>query len=309
MSFTFADFFCGIGGFHQALSSLGGKCVVACDWDKFARQTYEANYGIVPEGDITKLDAASLPDFDVLCAGFPCQPFSRAGKEMGFQDETQGNLFFELVRIIEAKRPAVLFLENVKGLLSHDKGDTWRVIESTLKDQGYSVHHKVVNGANYVPQRRERVFIVCFRGRETADFAFPDPPIVRDFEFDEILEDSVDDKYTVSDIAWAGMKAHRARHERRGFGFGYNLRGETWTDTTMTILAHYSQGGREALIPQSGRNPRKLTPEELRRLFGFPSGFVIPVSDTQAYRQFGNSVIVPAVKHTAKAMLEAAKLI
>lgn len=307
MSFTFADFFCGIGGFHQALASLGGNCVVASDWDKFARQTYEANYGIVPEGDITKLDAAGLPDFDVLCAGFPCQPFSRAGKEMGFQDETQGNLFFELVRIIEAKQPLVLFLENVKGLLSHDKGDTWRVIESTLKDQGYSVHHKVVNGANYVPQRRERVFIVCFR--EDADFTFPNPPTARGFKFDEVLEDSVDDKYTVSDVAWAGMKAHRARHQSRSCGFSYNLRGETWTDVTMTILAHYAQGGREALIPQPGRNPRKLTPEELRRLFGFPEGFVIPVSDTQAYRQFGNSVVVPAVRHTAEAMLKAAKLI
>ena len=207
MSFTFADFFCGIGGFHQALASLGGECVVASDWDKFARQTYEANYGITPEGDITKIDAQSLPDFDVLCAGFPCQPFSIAGKRLGFQDKTQGNLFFELVLIIEAKKPAVLFLENVKGLLSQDKGNAWRTIQSSLKDQGYHVYHKVVNAAHYVPQSRERLFIVCFR--EDVGFDFPDPPVVRDFEFDAILEASVSTPFQTR----AGLDSRRAESD------------------------------------------------------------------------------------------------
>lgn len=306
-SFTFIDLFAGIGGIRIPFQELGGKCVFSSEWDSFAQKTYRVNFGETPAGDITEIKAEEIPDFDILLGGFPCQPFSQAGLKQGFSD-TRGTLFFEIERIILAKKPKAFLLENVKQLVGHDKGRTFKVIKEHLEKAGYSVHYKVLRAADFgVPQNRERVYIVGFNKnyfRITDDYDFPYPqPTKQPTRLGDILEPTVDPKYTISDRLYAGHLRRKEEHKAKGNGFGFTLyNGES--AYTNTLSARYYKDGSEILIEQPGKNPRKLTPRECLRLQGFPEKFIIPVSDTQAYHQFGNSVAVPVVRAVAKKMLE-----
>lgn len=305
--FTFIDLFAGIGGIRLAFQANGGKCVFSSEWDIYAKKTYEANFGEVPFGDITKIAEQDIPDHDVLLGGFPCQPFSIAGvskknslgRSHGFLDETQGTLFFDIARIIKHKKPKAFMLENVKNLVSHDKKRTFKIILNTLDKLGYNVHFKVLNGKFYVPQNRERIIIVGFRKsifKQSEKFKFPDPNETA-FQLKDILESSVDNKYTLSDKLWSYLQQHARKHKAKGNGFGFGL-----TDLdgiSRTISARYYKDGSEILIPQTGKNPRRLTPRECARLQGFPDTFIIPVSDNQAYKQFGNSVVTPLIQAVA----------
>lgn len=310
------DLFAGIGGirlgFEQEFDSEM-ETVFASEWNKFSRQTYEANFDDPSEiaGDITEVPASEVPDHDILLAGFPCQPFSVAGvskkrslgRPTGFEDETQGTLFFDVARIIAEKRPRAFFLENVKNLVSHDRGNTFRVIMHVLtEDLGYHVHWRIVDGMHWTPQHRERIYIVGFMDDVPFDYgrlAVPESGGT----FADVMETNVPEKYTLSDKLWGYLQAYAEKHRARGNGFGYGLVGPE--DTTRTISARYYKDGSECLVRQDGTNPRKLTPRECARLQGFPDSFEIPVSDTQAYRQFGNSVCVPAVAAVARLMREA----
>ena len=307
-NFTFIDLFAGIGGLRQAFESSGGKCLFSSEWNKFSQQTYEANFGEVPQGDITEIDEKEIPDHDILVGGFPCQPFSIAGvsaknhlgREHGFKDKTQGTLFFDVCRIIKEKQPSAFLLENVKNLKSHDKGNTFKVIINALeKELNYDIHYKVIDAGKVVPQHRERIFIVGFR--EPLDFKFPElvdkRPVLGD-----VLEDSVDEKYTLKDGTWNALQRHKAKHKAKGNGFGFNLADKQ--GVAKTLSARYYKDGAEILIDQGKKNPRRLTPRECARIMGFPEKFKIPVSDNQAYRQFGNAVVVPVVKEIAKAMVK-----
>jgi DNA (cytosine-5)-methyltransferase 1 len=313
-NFTFIDLFAGIGGFHQALASLGAKCVYAGDYNKPARETYKANYGFEPDGDIREVNPQILPDFNILCAGFPCQPFSIAGvskknslgRKHGFEDEEQGNLFFEILRIIQAKRPKIMFLENVKNLKSHDKGNTWKTIHQSLINNDYYVFSQIVDAGYYVPQHRERLFIVCFDKNTfpNVDFIFPEYPLKRAVELKNVIEQEVDNRYTLSDKLWQYLQKHKENSAKKGNGFGFGLVDVEKDKTTRTMSARYYKDGSEILIKQTGKNPRRLTPNEARMLFGYPDDFIIPVSDCQAYKQFGNTVAVPAIRHTAQRILK-----
>jgi len=307
-NFTFIDLFAGIGGLRQAFESSGGKCLFSSEWNKFSQQTYEANFGDVPQGDITQIDEKEIPDHDILVGGFPCQPFSIAGvsaknhlgREHGFKDKTQGTLFFDVCRIIKEKQPSAFLLENVKNLKSHDKGNTFKVIINALeKELNYDIHYKVIDAGKVVPQHRERIFIVGFK--EPLDFKFPElvdkRPVLGD-----VLEDSVDEKYTLKDGTWNALQRHKAKHKAKGNGFGFNLADKK--GIAKTLSARYYKDGAEILIDQGKKNPRRLTPRECARIMGFPEKFKIPVSDNQAYRQFGNAVVVPVVKEIAKAMVK-----
>lgn len=301
--FTFIDLFAGIGGLRIGFDKLGGECVFSSEIDKFACQTYEANFGHKPAGDITAISADAIPSHDILLAGFPCQPFSLAGVskynslgwEHGFNHEVKGTLFFDVVRILEHHKPKAFLLENVKNLKSHDKGRTWQVILETLADLGYNIHSKVINAKLVVPQNRERVFIVGFR--DDVEFEFPEIE-PRHRRLKHIMDDEVPEKYTTSDHLWEYLQAYKEKHRKKGNGFGYGL--VTAEDTSRTLSARYHKDGSEILIYQEGKNPRRLTPRECSRLMGFPDGFVIPVSDTQAYRQFGNAVVASLVEHLAE---------
>lgn len=310
--YTFIDLFAGIGGLRLAMESAGARCVYSSEWNKFSRQTYEANFGEVPDGDITQVPADEIPDHSVLVGGFPCQPFSVAGvskkrslgRATGFEDETQGTLFFDVCRILNAKRPKAFFLENVKNLTSHDRGRTFEVIEQSLDSLDYDVFYRVLDAQDYVPQHRERIVIIGFDRRRYGNdpefsFDLPKPeikPVLAD-----ILEHNVPEKYTLSDKLWAYLQAYAAKHRAAGNGFGYGLARPD--GVARTLSARYHKDGSEILIPQEGGNPRRLTPRECARLQGFPDSFVIPVSDTQAYRQFGNSVAVPLMSEVAKALV------
>lgn len=311
----FIDLFAGIGGirmgFEQAFEGANPQTVFVSEWNKFSNMTYAANFhdGFDIVGDITKVPSGSIPDHDILLAGFPCQPFSIAGvskknslgRPTGFQDRTQGTLFFEVARIIDAKRPRAFLLENVKNLVSHDHGNTFRVIMQVLtEDLGYHVHWRIVDGRNWTPQHRERIYIIGFRDDVDFDWDDLETPARGGGTFADIQESDVPGKYTLSDRLWAYLQAYAAKHKAAGNGFGYGLIGPG--DTTRTLSARYYKDGSEILVRQPGRNPRRLTPRECARLQGFPDSFVIPVSDTQAYRQFGNSVCVPAVAAVARLM-------
>lgn len=302
--FKFIDLFAGIGGFRLAFQNLGGKCVFTSEWNPFSQKTYEANFGEIPFGDITKIDENNVPNHDILLAGFPCQPFSIAGvskkkslgREHGFKDEAQGTLFFDIVRILEAKRPKAFMLENVKNLISHDKGNTFRVIRGALEEIGYSIHYQVLDGKYYVPQHRERIIVVgfnkdVFNGQE--EFAFPKNPD-KEQKIKNILEIEIPEKYTLTNKLWDYLQNYAAKHKEKGNGFGFGL--VNFEGVTRTISARYYKDGSEILIPQEGKNPRRLTPRECARLQGYPDNFKIPVSDNQAYRQFGNSVVMPLIK-------------
>lgn len=307
--FTFIDLFAGIGGMRLAFDEAGGECVYSNEWNKFSQQTYMANFGDMPDGDITQVNAADIPDHDILVAGFPCQPFSIAGvskknslgRATGFADKTQGTLFFDVCRILEAKRPKAFMLENVKNLCSHDRGRTFKVIVESLNELDYEIFYKVIDGQSFVPQHRERIIIVGFDRRRYGNYF--------DFEFDitpkepkpviaDILEKDVDIKYTLSDKLWTYLQQYAAKHKAAGNGFGFGI--APLDGVSRTLSARYYKDGSEVLIEQPGKNPRKLTPRECARLQGFPDSFVIPVSDTQAYKQFGNSVVVPLMANVAK---------
>lgn len=308
-AFTFIDLFAGIGGMRIAYEQAGGHCVYSNEWNKYSRQTYFANFGEQPDDDITEVEENSIPDHDVLVAGFPCQPFSIAGiskkqslgRATGFEDKTQGTLFFDICRILKAKRPKAFMLENVKNLKSHDRGRTFKVIMDSLEELDYEVFDAVLDGQSYVPQHRERILLVGFdRKRYGRGFTFsfnitrPEiKPVMKD-----ILETDVDDKYTLTDKLWFYLQNYAAKHRAAGNGFGYGL--AVPNGISRTLSARYYKDGSEILIGQEGKNPRRLTPRECARLQGFSDDFVIPVSDTQAYKQFGNSVVVPLMTDVAK---------
>jgi len=310
--FKFIDLFCGIGGFRLAFERAGGKCVFSSDWDKYSRQTYAANFGEEPYGDIHKIAVADIPSHDILCAGFPCQPFSIAGvskkislgRKHGFDDEKQGNLFFSIAEIIDYHQPAAFVLENVKNLCRHDKGRTFQIIYNTLTDAlGYQVYWKVIDAKKVVPQHRERIFLVGFKpGRK---FDFPEFP-AEGPKLASILEPKVPEKYTLTDHLWTYLQNYAEKHRLAGNGFGFGL--VTGRDSTRTLSARYHKDGSEILVSQGAKkNPRRLTPRECARLMGYPDSFKITVSDTQAYRQFGNSVVVPVVEGVAQAVIGALK--
>ena len=307
--YTFIDLFAGIGGMRLAFESAGGRCVYSNEWNKYSQQTYYANFGVQPDGDITKVQAESIPDHDILVAGFPCQPFSIAGvskknslgRATGFEDKTQGTLFFDVCRILKAKRPKAFMLENVKNLCSHDKGRTFQIIQESLRELNYKVFFQIIDGKGYVPQHRERIVIVGFdkeRYGENVSFSFDLHPLKKQPVVLDILEKEVSEKYTLSDKLWIYLQNYAAKHREAGNGFGYGI--APLDGVTRTISARYYKDGSEILIEQRGKNPRRLTPRECARLQGFPDSFKIPVSDTQAYRQFGNSVVVPLMSDVAK---------
>lgn len=332
-SFRFIDLFAGIGGLRLAFEQIGGRCVFTSEWDSYAQKTYATNFpdGHAIAGDITKLDAGEFPSYEVLLAGFPCQPFSIAGvtkknalgRKHGFLDETQGTLFFDVARIIKATKPRAFLLENVKNLQSHDSGKTFRTICGVLREElGYDIHFKVLDGAHFVPQHRERILIAGFAQPVAFDWhALPIPSrserrlaeiLHRTDGTEPLLEHDgnrffdhsrrrVDAKYTLTDHLWRYLQDYAAKHKAKGNGFGFGLVGAG--DIARTLSARYYKDGSEILIDQGKRsNPRRLTPRECARLMGFPDSFKIPVSDTRAYKQFGNSVVVQAVAHAAKLM-------
>ena len=312
--FTFIDLFAGIGGMRIAYERAGGKCVYSSEWNKYSQQTYKANFGDEPDGDITKVDAEKdIPDHDILVAGFPCQPFSIAGvskkqsmgRATGFEDKTQGTLFFDVCRILKTKRPKAFMLENVKNLCSHDKGNTFRIIMESLDELDYEVYYQILDGQYFVPQHRERIIIVGFDRKRYGDniqFKFDIKPKKPKPVLEDILEKSVDPKYTLTDKLWIYLQNYAAKHRAAGNGFGYGIAPRD--GITRTLSARYYKDGSEILIEQEGKNPRRLTPRECARLQGFPEDFVIPVSDTQAYRQFGNSVVVPLMENVAKLIVK-----
>lgn len=327
--FSFIDLFAGIGGLRTAFDEIGGRCVFTSEWDKYAQLTYQANYrdNRPIAGDITELEAQDIPAHDVLLAGFPCQPFSIAGvskknslgRQHGFEDETQGTLFFDVARIISHHRPAAFMLENVKNFLSHDKGRTFEVIRRTLEDElGYQLFHRVINARHFLPQNRERIVIVGFRGPMAFKWEELNLPPLNSHRMKSVLhpEDGteaaeghftlgpkakVNEKYTLSDKLWAYLQGYAAKHKAAGNGFGFGMVGPE--DTCRTLSARYYKDGSEILVSRGeGENPRRLTPRECARLMGYPDTFRIPVSDTQAYKQFGNSVAVPVFCEVARIM-------
>lgn len=298
---------------HLAYSSAGARCVYSNEWNTYSQQTYFANFGILPEGDITKVAAESIPDHDILVAGFPCQPFSIAGvskkqslgRATGFEDKTQGTLFFDVCRIIKEKRPKAFMLENVKNLCSHDKGRTFKIIQESLQELNYKVFFQILDGQAYVPQHRERIVIVGFdmeRYGSDMEFSFDLVVPSKRVVMRDILEPVVDEKYTLSDKLWTFLQKYAAKHKAAGNGFGYGI--APLDGISRTISARYYKDGSEILIAQENKNPRRLTPRECARLQGFPDSFVIPVSDNQAYRQFGNSVVVPLMAEVARLVIE-----
>ena len=326
--FTFIDLFAGIGGIRLGFESIGGRCVFTSEWNDYSKKTYQANFGEEENfiGDIVTFPAVDIPDHDVLLAGFPCQPFSIAGvskknalgRPHGFECTTQGTLFFDVARIIAAKQPKAFMLENVKNLISHNKGHTFEVIKNTLEQElGYQIFWKVIDGQAWVPQHRERIIIVGFR--EKTDFSWDNlvvPETRRTLKDILHSEDGTDmeehpfttgnkakvhSKYTLTDHLWQYLQGYAAKHKAKGNGFGFGL--VTGNDVARTLSARYYKDGSEILVARGKRkNPRRLTPRECARLMGFDDSYRIVVSDTQAYKQFGNSVVVPVIKAVAQLM-------
>ncbi|WP_422362472.1 DNA (cytosine-5-)-methyltransferase [Pyruvatibacter mobilis] len=331
--FTFIDLFAGIGGLRQAMESIGGHCVFTSEWDKYARYTYEANYrdNRPIAGDIREVDEGEIPEHTVLCAGFPCQPFSIAGvskknalgRKHGFECEAQGTLFHDVVRILKHHLPTAFLLENVKNLRSHDRGKTYAVILGALEELGYTVQAQVIDAKHFLPQHRERIVLVGFLENTGFSFDNLELPAKGQVTMDSVLhpqdgteaaerdytigpEATVNPKYTLTDHLWQYLQDYAAKHKSAGNGFGFGLVGPD--DTCRTLSARYYKDGSEILIGQPGQNPRRLTPRECARIMGYPDSFIIPddpsrrVSDTQAYKQFGNSVAVPVFKEVARIM-------
>ena len=302
------DLFAGIGGIRQAFQRQGGYNVYSSEWDKFAQKTYRINFGEIPDGDITLVSENDIPDHDILLAGFPCQPFSQAGLHKGFED-ARGTLFFDVARIIRAKRPKAFMLENVKQLKGHDKGNTIKVILSILNELDYYVPDpQILNAYHFgIPQNRERIIIVGFNKdylpKKFKDFKYPVGKIDKKDCVGDILEKEVGERFTISDKLWEGHQARKRMHKKKGNGFGFCLFNKD-SKYTSTISARYYKDGSEALIEQVGKNPRMLTPRECARLQGFTDDFIIPVSNARSYKQFGNSVCIPVIEAVAKAMLD-----
>lgn len=303
--YTMIDLFAGIGGTRLGFQLHGNiRSVFSSEFDKFSVKTYRANFGEEPAGDITEIDETCIPEHDILLGGFPCQAFSQAGLKKGF-DDTRGTLFFDIARILKAKKPKAFLLENVKNLLGHDKGNTFEVIHNTLVDLDYQIFYTTLKAKDFgLPQNRERIYIVGFDKKQVPKgilFTFPEPTY-EPTRVGDILEKNVDDKYTISDELWAGHQRRKKEHQQKGYGFGYSLFNAD-SEYTSTISARYYKDGSEILIDQGDDvNPRKITPREASRLQGFPEEFIIPVSDTQAYKQFGNSVAVPVIYSIAREM-------
>jgi DNA (cytosine-5)-methyltransferase 1 len=312
-SFKFIDLFAGIGGFRLALQNQGGKCVFSSEIDNAAKKTYESNFGEYPFGDIRDFTDPQIsdstlknliPDHDVLTGGFPCQPFSLAGvsarnsleQKHGFLDENQGNLFFDIARIVALKKPKIVFLENVKNFKNHNNGNTYLTVKKTMEDLDYHFYSEIINAETVVPQKRQRFYMVCFR-EKPKHFEFPnlkgEPKRLK-----SILEKNVSSQFTISDKLWKGHINRTKRNLERGAGFKANI--ANFEEPANTLVARYGKDGKECLIPQEGSNPRKLTPRECARLQGFPESYILPVSNTPAYRQFGNSVAVPVIEEIAK---------
>jgi len=322
MKFTFIDLFSGIGAFHQVFSKLGGQCVFASDIDKFARLVYKSNYDMEPHGDITKIDPLDIPNHDILCAGFPCQPFSVGGlaakvllgQKHGFECEAKGTLFFNVKEIIKAKRPKVIFLENVQGLEGHDKGRTFSTIKSILQEEcGYIINYKVVNGLGWLPQNRERIFIIgydaCQFNIGKDDIIIPSNPeegYIKP-QLSSIINPDEQD-FALGEGTWSWLQKHTEKNKQLGKGFSHTLhRFPLQPDEYVrTITSRYHKDGSECLIERpSFSTPRKLSITELKDLFGFPKEFTMPVSNTQAYRQFGNCIMVPPALSSAKEIINA----
>ncbi|HEL1598003.1 TPA: DNA cytosine methyltransferase [Streptococcus suis] len=306
--FTQIDLFAGIGGIRLGFQRVGGKTVFSSEWDKFAQKTYRINYGEVPAGDITKIDPKSIPDHDILLGGFPCQPFSQAGLKRGFED-ARGTLFFNIAEILKEKRPKAFMLENVKQLRGHDKGNTIKVILNILNELNYYVPEpQVLNAYHFgVPQNRERIIIVGFNKdylpQEFDEFKYPVGEIDDNVCVGSILENNIPEKYTISDKLYQGHLTRKKEHKQKGNGFGFCLF-DSKSKYTSTISARYYKDGSEALIDQGDKNPRMLTPRECARLQGFPEDFIIPVSNSQSYKQFGNSVCINVIEAVASGMVK-----
>lgn len=320
-SFKFIDLFAGIGGFRLGLQNIGGQCVFSSEWDRPAAETYYRNYGELPFGDIRKFSSESvsddeikklIPDHEVLAAGFPCQPFSHAGvsartavgKEHGFRCNTQGTLFFDIMRIAAVKKPKVLFLENVKNIQRHDGGRTFEIIRESIEDLGYNFDFRIIDASTMVPQRRHRCYMVCVRKDLDKKFEFPKfegAPLA----LKSILEKAPDPAFTISDKLWAGHIQRTERNLSRGTGFTAFT--ADLDKPSNTLVARYGKDGKECLIPQQGKNPRFLTPRECARLQGYPDDFILPKAKTPAYKQFGNSVAVPIVSELAKSIYKVIK--
>lgn len=312
-SYDFIDLFAGIGGMRIAFQNAGCRCVFSSEWDKNCQKTYYSNFGEIPYGDITKIMAKDVPNHDILVAGFPCQPFSIAGvskknslgRATGFADKTQGTLFFDVCRIIAEKRPKAFMLENVKNLKSHDRGNTWKVIESSLNDLNYSVFSGVFDGQDFVPQHRERIIIVGFDKERYGDvnFSFDYKKPEKKAILREILEPEYDNKYILTEHLWEYLQNYAKKHKAAGNGFGYGM--PDLDGISRTLSARYYKDGSEILINRGeGNIPRRLTPRECARLQGYPDSFKIVVSDTQAYKQFGNSVVVPLMSSIANLIVD-----
>lgn len=298
--YKFIDLFAGIGGIRTGFKKVfkeKSSFVFSSELDKFAQTSYYANYNELPHGDITKIDEKDVNAHDIVLAGFPCQAFSIAGHRKGFED-TRGTLFFDVARIVKEHKPKVVFLENVKGFRNHDKGNTFRIVKSTLEEMGYNVFSEILNARDFgLPQNRERIYIIAFLDN-TIEFEFP-KKTNKETRLGSILSNDVPEKYTISDKLWAGHKRRKKEHKAKGNGFGYSMFNKD-SKYTSTISARYYKDGSEILIEQKNKNPRKLTPREAADLQGFPKDFKIIVSDTQAYKQFGNSVAVPVIEALAK---------
>lgn len=304
--YSMIDLFAGIGGTRLGFQMTGNvKTVFSSEIDKFAAKTYYANFGDRPLGDITKISEDDIPNHDILVGGFPCQAFSQAGKKLGFED-TRGTLFFEIARILKKKQPKAFLLENVKNLLSHDEGKTFKTIKDTLEELGYEVYPLTYKAKDFgIPQNRERIYIVGFNKKKVSSFkSFTAPqPTNVPTKVGDILEKTVNEKYTISDKLWEGHQRRKINNKKNGKGFGYSLFNST-SPYTNTISARYYKDGSEILIKQRNKNPRKITPREAARLQGFPDDYIIPVSDTQAYKQFGNSVAVPVIHAIASEIIK-----
>ena len=326
----FIDLYAGIGGIRFAFETSGGNCVFSSEWNKYSQLTYKAFHGDTPFGDIHKIKdiRSQIPDHDILTAGFPCQPFSLAGVSKknslgrlhGFDDPTQGTEFFKIKEILKIKKPTAFLLENVKNLKSHDKGNTFKVIEEALDKIGYTFDYKIIDAAHWVPQHRERIYIVGFKkelniSKEDIKEMFPKPPKKRIYELEDIIlpeaemKEKYGDKYTIGIGTWNSLKRHKEKHASKGNGFGFNMIKKPFADkVTRTMSARYYKDGAEILLEQEGDVPRRITPLEACKIQGFPkkcykffNGKVEqPVSDAQAYKQFGNSVAVPVIKEIAK---------
>jgi DNA (cytosine-5)-methyltransferase 1 len=302
----FIDLFCGIGAFHQALSIYNAKCVFACDFNREAQKTYFLNYNIMPEGDIEMVDEYSIPSYDILCAGFPCHPFSQGGQKKAFEDP-RSNSFFSLIKFVDVQKPKVIVLENVKHLISINGGNAFKVIKDKLTEQGYNVFHKIIDSKNWVPQSRNRLYIIALNKNHFNDvvFEFPNPPEKPLYTLNQIIKPNNDQSLLLKNGTWSYLLKHKNDMHEQGYGYGYTVIDEN-TQHTRTITARYAKDGSECLIAQKYKNPRRLSPREGLDLMGFPKSFTFPasVSYTNKFKLIGNSIVVPVLTDIMKPVIK-----